>query len=782
MTIWSRYTKWGLGLLFLSGLSLFISFSIVPLPERLLETHSPMLLYKDGTVAHIQLAPDERWRSQADLSRIDSTYVDALLAIEDERFYWHTGFDPFSIVRALFQNLLSGEIVSGASTLTMQLVRIVEPRPRTYRSKIVETWRAMQLEWTFSKSEILERYLTFIPFGRNIEGIEAASLAYFGHLPRQLEAHQIALLIAIPQNPNARYPHPRNSARLKSSRDHIAKLLLKTGLLPIQTDTEINASVFDKPVPSHAQSFPRHLPHLMDQVAEELEPSARIQTTLDPTVQTTIHSILEEIHQTYQQRGIHNAAIVVAHKETGEIKGLIGNFDYWSGEHGSTIAAYSTMRSAGSTLKPFLYALAIDLGLATPSRIMEDIPHNFRGYQPRNYGANYHGLVTLRESLSQSYNIPFIELLSEIGLNEFLHHLSSLGIRKYEQRKDQLGLSAAVGLELTPLELAQAYTILASNGKMTKLRLLNSNNLERTILPSITITDTSSISDGAGWLTGEALRQRDRPDFPSRMEYTTHQKPFSWKTGTSFGFHDAWTAGWGDDYVTTVWFGNLNHDSSVHLIGSEAAGTIFFEVMERLETPFVVPPKPTSITVLDVCAQTGMIPTAACTDTVSTLALKTRIPTQQCDEHHHIFVDSKGLRSTPSCTTEPLVSQSVWVPSMEFQRWSKLPVSLPPLADNCSGQATLNSGLQIDSPKPNHRILLLDDGSEQSIPLEAIHNDPHAKLYWYMDNEFIGSSEGDTKIWWTPTEGAHTIAAEDAHGNSDLITVQVDRFSNVKTD
>ena len=161
---------------------------------------------------------------------------------------------------------------------------------------------------------------------------------------------------------------------------------------------------------------------------------------------------------------------------------------------------------------------------------------------------------------------------------------------------------------------------------------------------------------------------------------------------------------------------------------------------------------------------------------------QTRIPTQQCDEHHHIFVDSKGFRSTPACTNEPLTSKSVWVPSMEFQRWSKLPVSLPPLASDCSGKATLDSALLIDSPKPNHRILLLDDGSKQSIPLEAIHNDPHAKLYWYIDNEFIGSSEGTTRIWWTPTEGAHVIAAEDAHGNSDLITVQVDRFSNVKTD
>ena len=778
----SKWIQLGLSATIISALSLLLSFELNPLPARLEESHSPILLYDDGSVAHIQLSPDDRWRTEADLDRIDQAYIHALLTIEDERFYWHAGFDPLSITRALIQNIVSGEIISGASTLTMQLVRIVEPRPRTYRSKIIETWRAMQLEWHFSKSEILEHYLTFIPFGKNIEGIEAASLAYFGRLPQHLEAHQIALLIAIPQNPNARYPHPNNMDRLRRSRDHIANLLLSKDALPIEDEDEIQTSVLNKAVPQRALAFPRDVPHLMDQLKPHLSPSTRIRTTLNSDIQAGIHQTLEERYLDYQRRGIHNAAIIIAHKHTGDIKGLIGNFDYWSGEHASTIPAYSTMRSAGSTLKPFLYALSIDLGLATPSRIMEDIPHDFRGYQPRNYGASYHGLVTLRESLSQSYNIPFIEVLSEMGLNEFLHHLSGLGIRKYERRKDQLGLSAAVGLEVTPLELTQAYLVLADMGEMKPLHLLESNILEQKVLPSFAAQNNSSISAGASWLTGEALRQRDRPDFPERMQYTSRQKPFSWKTGTSFGFHDAWTAGWGEDYVAVIWFGNLNHDSSVHLIGSEAAGTVFFEVMERLEEAFVPPSKPDSLTVVKVCAQTGHIPTSACSETVSTLAPKTRVPTQTCDEHHHIFVDAQGYRSTPMCTSEPLTTQTVWVPSTEFQRWSKLPVSLPPMAQNCRQSATINSIMKIDSPKPNHRILLLNDGQEQSIPLEATHNDPHAQLYWYVDQEFIGMSDEANQLWWTPTEGAHTISVEDSRGNSDQIDVQVDSFSNVATD
>ncbi len=753
------------------------SFATVDLPLRLTESHSPMLLYRDGSVAHIQLAPDDRWRSKVSLDDIDPAYIEALLSIEDERFFWHTGFDPLSIVRALIQNTLTGEVVSGASTLTMQLVRIAEPRPRTYRSKLIETWRAMQLEWHFSKTEILELYLSFIPFGRNIEGIEAASLAFFGHLPTQLEAHQIALLIAIPQNPNARYPHPENQQRLQRSRNHIAQLLYRNQTLPIKDDAEFN-HLLRTAVPTHFLDFPRDLPHLMDQLSPWLKPSQKVLTTLDADVQQTLQQLLTSRRQQYNKLGIHNSAIVVVDKHTGQIRGLMGNFDYWSSEHGSTIPSYSVMRSAGSTLKPFLYAMAIDLGQATPVRIMEDIPQNFRGYQPRNYGAEYHGLVTLRESLSQSYNIPFIELLSEMGLDEFLHLLSQLGIRNFERHRDRLGLSAAVGLELTPLELAQAYTTLANLGHSTPLSLLNDSGLDQHILLKHPLAE-SPISDGASWLTGEALRQRDRPDFPDRMDYTAQHRPLSWKTGTSFGFHDAWTAGWGQDYVTTVWFGNLDHTSSVHLIGSQAAGTVFFELMERLEEPFLPPPKPLSLTSIAVCAQTGLLPSPSCHDTIDTLALKTRVPTEKCTQHHTIFVDADGRRTAPQCSNTPLKPHTVWVPSMAFQRWSKLPVDLPPLAKSCENIATLQSTLLVEHPKSNHRILLLNDGSDQRIPLQANHSDPHAKLYWYIDNQFLGYSQESTELWWTPTAGTHTIAVEDAHGNGDQITIQVDRFSNV---
>ncbi len=761
-------------------LTLLVSFHWVELPKRLMEQHSPIILYKDGQVAHITLAPDERWRTKVHVDNIDPAYIQALLTIEDKRFYWHPGFDPISISRALIQNMLSGTIVSGASTLTMQLIRLVEPRPRTYHSKIIEVWRSMQLEWHFNKDEILGMYLSFIPFGGNVEGVEAASLQLFGRMPVHLEAHQIALLIAIPQNPNARSASLENNIRLQTARDHIAKLLLQQGALPIEKNQTVQ-SIYSKSVPFAKLPFPRDLPHLVDQLGTSLHSTPRLQTTLDKSIQQTLIEIVKSRQIGYQRQGIYNAAGVIADRNSGEIRGLLGNFDYWSGTHASTIASYSTPRSAGSTLKPFIFAQAIDLGLATPARMMEDIPQNFRGYRPRNYGAVYHGLVSLSESLSQSYNIPFVQLLSEIGMTPFLELMNELGIHHFSKYRDRLGLSVAVGLELTPIELTQAYTTLANKGQTLELSLFDP--LERTTdLYNQRILGKGPLgndpfSKASSWLVGQSLRKRDRPDFPNRYEYIGRQRPFAWKTGTSFGFHDAWTVGWGDQYVTTIWFGNLDYRSSVHLIGSQAAGTVFFEIMERIEKPFSTEDKPDDVVSIEVCSQTGFLPNPACTETRFTEGRKERVTTKICEQHRHILLNEDGVRVTPQCSENALNRKSVWVPSIEYQRWSKLPAPIPPLDPDCS-LAGIDSSLSIHSPDPTNRVILLPDQNNQNIELIANYDDPHALLYWFVNDNFIGQFTSSERVWWTPTEGTHTIAVEDGHSNTDRIQIQVDTFSN----
>ena len=777
MSLKFSWKKLGL-LIFLSSLCLISSFYWVPLPERLSAESSSVLLYRDGSVAHIFLAPDERWRTKVNLDDIDPKYIDALLTVEDARFYQHPGFDPISIIRAFAQNLISGEIISGASTLTMQLVRIVEPRPRTYRSKFIEIWRSMQLEFRYSKREILEQYLSFIPFGRNIEGLEAASLAYFGRLPHHLEAEQIALLIAIPQNPNARVPSPENKERLIYARNHIAKLLAAQNKLPIAENESLETAVLEKEVPLYLLPFPRECPHLAMILKDKLPAGEKIYTTLDQKIQAKLRKIMLQRQKSYQAKGIHNGAIVVLDREALEYRAIIGNFDYWTDENAQKIPAFAVERSAGSTLKPFLYAQGIDLGIANPARKMEDIPISFRGYRPKNYTENFSGLVSLEDSLSQSLNIPFIQLLDEISLDEFLRVLRRAGITRFMDQRHKLGLSVAVGLELTPIELNKGYLTLANQGVYQHPHFLkeeheNRDELERSLLDH-PLPDDEIFSPASIWLTEKALQKRDRPDFPTQSEYTGKQRPLAWKTGTSFGFHDAWTSGWGSKYVTTVWFGNLDYTSSSHLIGSEIAGTVFFDVMEQLEEPFLQKPAPPDIIPIEVCAYSGLIPAEACTERSHSFARMDRVPTKKCANHHFIYVNDAGERVNPSCQNKGKKT-SIMIPSPEYQRWSRLPNPLPPMAEQCSLSTQIESDLWIRNPREAQRILLLDK-KETRIPLQADYLDQDAKLYWFIDGDFIGAHTAKNTVWWFPQKGTYTITVEDDFGHKDQVTISVDDF------
>ena len=772
-----HWKKLGL-IFFILSFSLLSSFYAVPLPERLSSEGSPLLLYRDGSVAHIFLAPDERWRTKVNLDDIDPQYIDALLAIEDSRFYQHPGFDPISILRAFGQNIFSGEIVSGASTLTMQLVRLVEPRPRTYRSKLIEIWRSMQLEFRFSKREVLEHYLSFIPFGRNIEGLEAASLAYFGHLPNDLEAVQIALLIAIPQNPNARVPSLENVERLRKSRNHIAKILEKKGKLPISKMESLESAVFDKNVPHYLLPFPRECPHLAMILKNKIQAGERLQTTLDKDIQATARAVMEKNRDSYKQKGINNGAIIVVDKTSFEFRALVGNFDFWDDEDAQKISAFSVERSAASTLKPFLYAQGIDLGIANPARRMEDIPISFHGYRPKNYTEKFSGMVSLEDALSQSLNIPFIQLLDEISLDEFLRVLRRSGISRFMEQRHRLGLSVAVGLELTPIELNQGYLTLANYGLYQRPHFLhedheNRDELEQELLGA-TLQKEKVFSTASTWLTEKALQKRDRPDFPSQSEYTGKRRPFAWKTGTSFGFHDAWTSGWGEKYVTTVWFGNLDYSSSSNLIGSNIAGTVFFDLMERLEQPFLRNPAPPDLIPIEVCGYSGLIPTEACTEREHSFARMDRVPTKKCPNHHFIQINEDGERVNPSCS-ESGKKTSIMISSPEYQRWSRLPNPLPPLAETCSSSSQINSDLLIRSPREAQRIMLLDD-KETRIPLQADYLDQEAQLYWFIDGDFLGSHTAAETVWWFPKKGNYTITVEDDWGHRDQVVISVDQF------
>ncbi len=751
---------------------------LVPLPERLHTGPSVVVRDAHGSVIHAFLAPDERWRLPVAIAEVDPDYLDALFRFEDKRFDSHLGVDPVAVGRAAMLNVSSGRVVSGGSTITMQLVRMLEPRPRTVGSKAIEALRAVQLELRLSKAEILRLYLQHIPYGRNVEGLESGAWAMFGHGSSELEAGEIATLLAIPQNPTARYPTDRNAERLREARNRVASRLLADGALPVGPGGDVDAvmaALVAAPVPAHLRAMPREAPHVAWWLRERTAAGVpRIDTTLDLGVQRTAEEILGEAQASLERRGIRHGSVVVIDHRTMEIVALVGNVA-WGDEPGQQIAAFDVPRSPGSTLKPFVYALAIDEGLALPSHLVSDVPVDYGGYSPRNYDGSWAGLVELEEALSRSLNVPFVNLLGAVGTETLLGRLRRMGVTSLRRDPGFYGLSVAVGgVELTPVEVATIYAVLARDGDAAPIRLV------RGLEPPAGGGDRA-LSAEASWLTRRALALRDRPDFPTRRRLSGAPRGIHWKTGTSTGRRDAWAVGSGPTFTAAVWLGNLDGEGSSHLVGADAAGPILFDVLEALHRGDRVPldGRPTGLAEVSVCAYSGHVPGAACTQTRRVLARRASVPTESCPYHVGVEVDlDSGLAVGPGCRDGRRTEERSFVrwPSVVRRhvaaRSGRLPE--PPAMDPGCAPRTDDGPPRIVHPPTDHVALLLPGlpAETQRVPLEAATAGAD-RLAWFVDGELVQAASADDRVWWVPSPGRHEIVVSDARGRTSRRTLEV---------
>ncbi|HWU85952.1 MAG TPA: transglycosylase domain-containing protein, partial [Kofleriaceae bacterium] len=424
----ARASLWALtalNALMLAGIGLAFA---VPLPERP-AVPSVVVEYRDGRPAFVFLSPDDKWRLPVDLGRVDPTLVEALVALEDKRFFRHDGIDAIAIARAAFTNLAAGRRVSGGSTLTMQLARLLEPRPRTVPSKLLDMFRAVQLDLRLGKREILEAYLARTPYGGNVEGIESAAWSYFGHGAAHLTPLEIATLLAVPQGPTRYAPRPANAARLRARRDAILGKLVRAGVFSGADAASALEEVAAVPPPERLRRMPREAPHAAFVLRARHPGETAIRSTLDPGAQALAEREVALRAAELESKGIHGGAVVVVDHRTREVVALVGSLSFFAGaQHGGQIAMFARPRSPGSTLKPFLYALAIDRGLALPGYLVADVPAQYGTYRPRNFDGDYAGLVTLRDALGRSLNLPFVELLQQYGVERFLGDLGRMGV------------------------------------------------------------------------------------------------------------------------------------------------------------------------------------------------------------------------------------------------------------------------------------------------------------------------------------------------------------------
>ncbi len=664
----------------------------------------------------------------------------------------------------------------------MQLVRVLEPRPRTYASKAIEAFRAMQLEARMSKEEILAAYLTYIPYGRNVEGIEAASLAYFGHSASELSPAEIATLLAVPQNPNVRYPAPANVERLRAARDEIAAWLAEEGMLPlglpgarIRRDEAI-AMVTATDVPGELQPFPREMPHVAYWLRAREPDRREFRTTLDAGVQLVAERVVENHRQAAWDEHIDSASVVVVDRRTGDVVALVGNFDFFSDRPGAQLPGFDVARSPGSLLKPLIFAMGIERGVAHPRHLVLDIPQTFAQYTPNNYDGRFRGLVRLDESLSRSLNVPFIRLLNEIGVDQMIGELRAMDAQHLIDEPGYYGLSAAIGgVELTALEVAGIYSALGGDGAYRPLRILREGGNDAAGV------QVRVVGEEAAWLTRRALRSRDRPGY-ARRRANPDARQIWWKTGTSYGHRDAWAAGGGDRYVAVAWLGNMDQRGSTALVGADRAGPVLFDVLEAVDVDDDGrrDPRPEGLVKVEVCEHSGHLPTDACEGRARVWAPARSVPTARCPYHVRVDVDvATGEALAPHCRLgRDYESKSflVWPPELRkfATDHNRIGPALPELADDCAGRASTKPPRILSPPHGQTIVLMPGVGeSQQEVPLEAQSDFAAAELSWFVNGEFLGTVPADGRMWWTPAAGEHELVVVDGAGHSSRRIVRV---------
>lgn len=534
---------------------------------------STLVVDADGRILRAFTSSDDRWRLLAGPQDVDPLFLKLLLAYEDRRFRWHPGVDPLSMLRAMGQFIAHGEIVSGASTLTMQTARLLEPHSRDLTGKALEALRALQLELHYSKEEILTLYLTLAPYGGNLEGVRAASLGYFGKEPRTLAPAEAALLVALPQSPERRRPdlHPKAA---RTARDWVVEVVAGRGSLSAAQRRD----ALDRPVPNTRDSMPFLAPHLSLALASEARAGSTVRTFVQGGLQRGLERLALESARNFADGA--DVAIIVVDNRDRRVIGYVGSADFFakSGQNDLVRAR----RSPGSTLKPFAYAMAFDDGLLHPESLIEDAPYRFGDYAPRNFDRDFQGTITARSALQQSLNVPAVAVVNRIGPERFAAGLQQAGAElAYPKDATGAGSLAIVlgGAGISLLDLTMLYVGLADGGSMRRLALHESDGADKE-------PPRRLVGERAAWYVGDILVGSTPPDSYASTATPGSSRRIAFKTGTSFGFRDAWAVGYSGRYTVGVWTGHADATPRPGQFGRNTAAPIMLRAFDLL------PPEP----------------------------------------------------------------------------------------------------------------------------------------------------------------------------------------------
>jgi penicillin-binding protein 1C len=726
------------------------------------ENFSRAVFDRDGHLLHLTLSSDEKYRLWTPLSEMPPAMIEATLLQEDAWFRWHYGVNPLSLLRAFRTTYLGGSRRVGGSTITMQLARNrFAIDSRTVKGKLAQIFRAVELERFYSKDQILEAYLNLAPYGGNIEGVGAASMVYFHERPRQLSVSQALTLAVIPQSPRLRNPLRRASHEdLDRARLRLAALWTRT------RDPNFPSANVNLVRTASRSDLPNRAPHLVNRVLA-ISSAGRTQSTLDAGLQNLVELQLRAFTERSRNLGIHNGAVILLDYRTMQVKAYAGSANYFDNQINGQVNGLLGRRSPGSTLKPFIYALAIDEGLIHPRSMLKDTAVRIAGYNPENFDHDFLGPIDATSALVRSRNVPAIEVANMLRPPGLYGFLKKAGIRNLRDERFY-GLALALGgAEVSMEELAGLYAMLANGGELRPL----SFTIDPPLAPA---PPMRMLSPEASYAVLDMLRENPRP----ADDFTTSQVPRAaavpWKTGTSFGLRDAWAIGIVGPYVLGVWIGNVDGTPNANLIGREAAGPLFFDLADALrargDLREAIVHGHLNLKKIKVCALSGQLPGPYCDHFVETLFIPGKSPIATCSIHRGVRLDARsGLRACPGSSDDAATTRvfEFW-PSdlLKLFRSAGLARKMPPPLDPACRKFA-SAGLAPTISSPSHGIIYTTrtDGDTE-IPFTAVTDADSRIVYWFVDDQLVGTSASGESLLWKARSGSFLVRAIDQQGRA----------------
>lgn len=749
------------------------------LPDPLFKTpYSSVLMDRNEGLLGARIAEDGQWRFP-ERDSVPERFRKALLRFEDQRFHYHPGVDPMAVIRAAYQNVKEGRIVSGASTISMQVIRLSRDEERTFFEKAIEAVLATRLELRESKEGILGLYASHAPFGGNVVGLDAAAWRYFGKRPDELGWGEAATLAVLPNDPASIHPG-RGRDELERKRDRLLGLLRDEGTI----DSTTCRLARMEELPRAPEPLPDDAPHFLTRIQEE-KPEERFHSTIDRSMQKRVTRIVEGNVDELERNEVHNAAAMVMEVNSGKVRAYVGNAEPDSGKHGRRVDMISARRSSGSILKPFLYSSMLEEGELLPEQFLPDIPLRIDGFSPENYDHAFRGAIPADRALARSLNVPAVHLLREYGVGRFLDRLRELGFSTMERNASHYGLSLILGGCETRLEeLVSVYGDMArslyrfNRGRGTYDKPFHRDPVYAHGEGYGPGESSSSyhppLRAGSIWASFEAMEKVHRPEEERGWGHFRNSEAIAYKTGTSYGHRDAWAIGVTPQYVVGVWAGNADGEGRSGLSGVSSAAPTLFEIFRSLEVEGSFKPPDRALKEAAVCARSGHFPSRNCPKLDSVLLPKAPGRTHSCPYHRQVLLsEDRNFRVSAAClpaseriAEERFVLPPSWEHFYRTQNPSYRP--LPPFAPYCHGKSSRSGEMALIQPstaQSTHYIPIRLSGKKGKLVFEASHRQDEEELHWHLDDRYLGSTEGIHEMAFKVEKGEHTMRIIDEDGS-----------------